>query len=478
MGSPRVQPLVPALAGLALIAEILAARWLAPTHNLVWEACVVGCTALAVAVNVRWPFGALFAMIAATAMPRYSITIGGWHARPEHIVGGFVLVAWASHVLASKKNVRLNILDTLIFLYILANYLSSATTSPDPSKTLRWALLASLGMLPYFFIRLFGTGRRYLKNVFEILLAVGALEAAYGVICFVANGLFGTGFGVNRGFYLHGRIAAAYGSQFEPNTFGVYAGAASVMFLALYMFDSSRRRPWYGAALLVTAAGVAASLAREAVVACAVAAVFLFYWANRRRRSVGRLLTSTLVAGTLVALLVGTALESRFKPLITNPAGDPTTYVRLIQDKAALRDVELHPLLGNGTDSFQLLFHWSDYVPTWASVKGYIGNTPIMVLHDTGMLGFGLFFVFALLLARRTFRLMSVASKEDLPLLAALAAGMLVYAATAMVADVTILGFFWVQVGLLTSVVCSLDAERKRIVQAPKAGPRNGVASQ
>jgi O-antigen ligase len=56
-------------------------------------------------------------------------------------------------------------------------------------------------------------------------------------------------------------------------------------------------------------------------------------------------------------------------------------------------------LIGNGTYSFASFFNTDSYD---ASTNAWIGNLPLTILHDSGLIGFAIFLIFIVSLVKRT----------------------------------------------------------------------------
>src|SRR6266496_3102897 len=165
----------------------------------------------------------------------------------------------------------------------------------------------------------------------------------------------------------------------------------------------------------------------------------------------------------------GRTRPSRHQPLLLNfvserigtidlsqPSADDTTVVRLIQTAAALEDVRTHPIIGTGTASFQLLFNWDDYLPGMGADTdegGWIGNSPVRILHETGIVGLSIFALFVWTLASAVRKAMRIAPSHSRNVLVALSAGLILYAITFQATEATILAFTWVHLGLLGAAV-------------------------
>jgi O-antigen ligase len=113
-------------------------------------------------------------------------------------------------------------------------------------------------------------------------------------------------------------------------------------------------------------------------------------------------------------------------------------------------------LLGTGTASFNLSFDWASFVPSWAGDTTWIGNTPIRILHDTGLVGVATlvgFFMSVWWKIRKALR-----NRGDaVPVLVALAAGCLLYGICFQSTDGSVLAFSWVQLGFLASAATLVE---------------------
>src|ERR1041385_6077971 len=68
---------------------------------------------------------------------------------------------------------------------------------------------------------------------------------------------------------------------------------------------------------------------------------------------------------------------------ISDPTSDPNTLTRAVQTISAIDEIAKHPVFGGGTSSFQLAFDWQNLGTGWED-QGWIGNTELRVLHDSG----------------------------------------------------------------------------------------------
>jgi oligosaccharide repeat unit polymerase len=430
---------------------------LALDEDLTWIAWgLVGAASLLVSM-VRWPYGALFLVIAASATPRFFVELFGWKARPEHVAAAIVSIAVGVWLLAWKRQLRFEKLDFFVLAYVGINYISSAFTSSEPASTLRWALLNNLAVLPYFLIRSLVQDLETLRKVFRVFLAVTVAESAYGILCYGLHQAFGTTAGMEVGLYFVD-IAAPYGSLFEPNLFGAYSACCAVIFLALY-FGNARNRFVCMIGFILGLLATILSFSRAALISLVIAAVWAFWKSREQKNAHSVRLIILIPAAALVLILAATAfrgvLQERLANLFSQGLAEETTITRYILIAESLQTFPDHPMLGSGTASFQLSFDWAKYVPQWAGNPTWVGNVTVRILHDAGLLGLAAFLGF---LACLWWKIRgALRGNRELPMLIGISAGALVYGVAFQSTDGTTLAFSWVHFGLLASAATVLE---------------------
>jgi O-antigen ligase len=412
----------------------------------------IGVVLASIFVPAKWPHGALAVLLVASVMPRVSVEIGGWNARPEHCAAFLVLTVFLIRwVLHERPRISLTLPDFVVAAYVVWNYVSSAWMSPDPKLTLRWALLNNLVILPYFLIRFLVTDERTLRWVFKAFLGIGIAECAFAVVVFVAKQFSSIPFGTETDQYAGG-LGGVYGTQYEPNLLGSYAGCLAIILLVLY-FVGSRKPRWLVVGTIISISALLVSLSRAAVIAFALVFVALLLVGVRVGLvKVRKILPLGLILALFLApfaLTGGRNLLSRFVLLSAEGVeNDSQTVARLVALSAAFEDIAQHPLVGNGTASFQLLAD-AKQLPILGD-RPWVGNSPVRILHDTGVIGLFLMASVAAVIGRNVWKAMAERSQAR-EIVCALAAGCLVYAISFMSTEGTILSFFWVHVGLLAS---------------------------
>jgi hypothetical protein len=427
---------------------------LTATAVLLWPDASGG-TALLVAAAIAVPLaafslsysaaGGIIALIIASTAPHLFVEIGGLKARPEHFICGILSISIFFLWKKRSQPVRWIWPDYALLAYAGMNIFSSVFQSIEPSQTIKWALQQVLIILTYFFLRVLIQDRKDFRKAFMAMLVVGAVAAAYGIVCFYSNLLFGTEFGMTIGQY--GDLSAPYGVQYEANLLGSTSGALCVMMLVMYLYDHRRRfLVGFGLAL----ASMAISLSRGALGATLIGLGAVAILSLRKRllsRGVlANVAKAVLCASIVVLPAVVPQYAERFNTVdIGEPAMDPNTLTRVVQVSSAFEEILKHPMLGGGTSSFQLAFDWQSLGEDWED-QGWIGNTEIRVLHDTGIVGLVIFIAFLMSLYRQSRKVLKV---ESNPELLALLAAALVYCISFQATEGTLLAFSWVHLGLI-----------------------------
>lgn len=453
-----------AIAGLACLAlgALLASQFWSPA--IAFE--VAGLLVCLIFIPLWWPYGALCVLLTASVMPCFSVEINRWNARPEDFVVLFVLIAFLCRKRAAgSQRPAWMAADFFILGYLAWNFVCSATMSPDPKLTLRWALLNGLVALGYFLVRWFVRGKEAFRRVFKAFIVVGIGECILAVMAFLSWHLWGTSFGVDVGQYASGS-SGTYGTQYEPNLLGSYAACLAIILLVLYFLLGRKHRPLLIVTVVVALGAMVVSLARAAFLAFVVVSlVLLFIGLRRGLVRVGRLLPLLVALVMLVIpfwLSAGKNLEARFADLSAGGVqSDADTMGRLLEWALAIEDIQQHPIVGNGTASFQVLANAKQF-PILGD-RPWVGNSIIRIWHDTGAVGFILFSLAIFTLAKEIRKTLTERTTET-AIIIALASGFLVYVIAFMSTDGTMLSFFWVHLGLLAAGVSVLRENQKAAV--------------
>src|SRR5208282_3527153 len=422
-----------------------------------WVPAALGAIAASVLLFVSWPYGAILELLIAASIPRWIIPVGSWNAKAEHFVAAAVGLILLVHLATQRLELKaLRRVDFLLLAFLAMNFFSSCIDSPDVSSTLRWALLLTVAVTPFFLIeQVVGTGEQLRKAV-SIWLWVGSGGALFGILCFLSYFAFRTDFGVTFFGYLD-FIPGVHGSLWAPNIFGSYCTCFAVMFL-FYFLDSTKKNPWYLAGFLITTVGGMLSLARQGWI-CLVAVGSLVLLYNLRRTKIRVKHLAPVVVSVLVALVAGVTVMNDLSDRVASVSlsaaeEDPTVMRRVGLVALAMQDIQDHPVIGLGTSSFQLLYV-ADNDSSYQGVdKAWLGSFFFGIVHDTGLIGMALFLWLILELARRTWRVLAAPVRTPArTAVGALAAGVLVMLIAYQFTDASTLAFTWVQFGLLAAAL-------------------------
>jgi O-Antigen ligase len=407
-------------------------------------------------------------LIAASVLSRFFLEIANLKARPEHVMAGLLCLALPWVWNRRENRFEWTRADKLLIGYMIVNLISSWFMSPSPGQNINWALQQLLAILPYFFLRFIVRREDSFRSVFRFFMVVIALEAAYGILAVYSNLLLGTDFGLSLEQY--DEMAALYGTMYEPNFLGAYCAAGAVMMLAMYVKRPNR---WYMAGYMVTFATMAASFSRAALVACILVLLLLLFVGLKRQlinfKMLARIALATALVIAALSPILWRSYQQRFSTVeVGDVTADPNTLTRTVQLAMGIDQWLDHPLLGNGTASFQLLFDWGRLGTDWEAL-GWLGNTEIRILHDTGLIGFCLFAGFLIYLIDAARGLLR---RQSIPELSALLWGCAVYLLTFQTTEGTLLAFAWVHIGLIACAVAAYS-NRQQLPDVPPLPQRN-----
>jgi len=282
------------------------AAYLATTEPLQWVTFLAIAIVVVLVSLVQWPYGALLVLMIAAAMPRWFMRIDSLNAKPEHLIALLCALLLLARIFSGKRlSTSLQRIDFLLLGFLVINVFSSIVASPQPAATLRWATLLILATLPFFLVQQLAVTERQLQCAVNLWLFAGALEALFGIACFLSYLIFGTTSGVTFFFHLD-FIPGVHGSQWEPNIFGSFCACFAVMFL-YYFMAGGRNNAWHLLGFLLTSIGVLLSLARQAWVCLTLIGILVVLYNLRCPRLPWRRLLPIGI-GILAAIIIGTSL--------------------------------------------------------------------------------------------------------------------------------------------------------------------------
>lgn len=368
---------------------------------LVAQRSSVGTTAVAAAVGAI--LVVLFAatlpsrvlavlVVVSTQLTRGRFPLGGFHLLPEHVL----LVAFALGLVMRSAGAlfrRPAVHETLLLAWIAWNLAVTLSYSPDRAKSLAIVAWMALAWAILWCVRGYflcdPLGRR---RVLQIGSQVAALAGAVSFGLWALALLGGTRFGVQPEF--NTGTLAAKGLTLEAN----FLGSQELCWLFLLLRGRALNRtpasPWQAAGLVL---GIVASMTRAVWIASIVVAIGAFAVArltdDKARAQLGPTRTSlrhTLAAGLLMSVLLislGGPAVQKFRSSLD--FGSPTATGRVANWELARDDMGSSRayLTGFGTNSYGQR-HLS---VTRRGQPDYLGNLPLTVLYDSGIIGVFLF---------------------------------------------------------------------------------------
>jgi len=421
--------------------------------------CVVAAGAVFVRV-LGWNVGLAVLLVVTCLIDRNTFAVGRLNTRPEHVAAAVALLVFViSRIRAGRSLlVRPDRAEAALLAWFAIALLSSVLVAPNRADSLKVLALLLVSSLALFLPRRLLAGRRSeVEQVVGWTLIALAVESGYAYLAYLLH-LFGPT--ISAGFNSATGHLDAYGTLWEPNVLGAFAGAGAVAWA--YLGPRLFKHSWIGVAVCLSAC--AASWARAAWLAVFV--VFLITLVGPTRRQIdlkaffaGAAGAAVLVLGILAADAFGSYTLAGGN--IGSSVGNGADLLgRLYQISPALSDLKHQPIIGRGVDSFGQL-HVLQGMPE------HLTNLELAIAHDTGALGliaFAAFVVFVIMAAWR--------ARANLTVLG-LAATILVIAITNQATETLELMVMWLVIGLL---MVALDAAQDPATspEIVRTAPRSG----
>jgi hypothetical protein len=446
----------------------------------------------------------LVILVAAVSADRFGIRWHGINLRLE-LIAAVVLALWAV-VTWRIAPVRIGVIEYCLAGWLAIGAFSSLVFSPAPRESLRLTLVL-VGM-----VALYGLAVVFIRTSADLAraalvwVAVGTIVAGIGIVEAILYALVDLHLGIAFDGTAAGNIVIiaprVASTMWEPNIFASYLLTVWALAFALSLTPGAqtRGRRWaLRIAMGITVAGVVISTTRVAWLVGPLMMLSMLAFALRRglfsrRRRLADFINPNL-AGIAVGLALATAMSvvdcpmaapsssqpaaaiptvgagpaSGPPPATANPTQAPgcvkggsvfmqhgggffqagsTSSVtgRFEVARLALNGWLHRPVFGNGTGSYV-------YVLGPAS-GGWIGNLPLHILFDTGIVGLLLLLMALVAAARPAFRALGSAAatwETTHYVLFGLVGAGLALLVTYEFTDGTWLGFTWVFLGMLVA---------------------------
>ena len=329
------------------------------------------------AIGLRRLFVVLIVM---TFITRFRVVVGGFHFLPEHLVLVAALVSLAMSTRFSRALSVLRLPPVLLLgLFIAWAGIVSFLRAPDRVSSLAIVGWLALDWLILVFALSQVNGSETIERVGSAA-AVGAAIAAIGLWLLSSAGLIA--FGVQHD-PLTG-ASAAYGLSFEAN---ILASTLAIWLFLILTGSASARFRVIALCLLGTA--LLLSLTRAAIIGLVLGLVVwaLFEGDVARRQA----LRAMVVAAAAIAILsvVAPTVARPFTTKLGAAAafGSGTGELRLESWTQALGDIHgpADLVMGLGLNTFGQR-HLDPTAPE-LDRNYYLGNLPLEILYDTGLVG-------------------------------------------------------------------------------------------
>lgn len=334
---------------------------------------------IAAALVLLTPVVAVPLLIVSSALNRVGVTSGDAQIRIE-IVVVLLLAVVVGNQLAVRtlpaRALRSPIALPLI-LYLLANVAASLLFAVERTRGLKLDAEILAAVVTYLVAAALLWRHDNLRLAVKTLWIVTTLEAIVGILAMVLFAAHVTAYGVQIN---EGGFPMAYGTEWEANIFGSYL--LGNFFVLLGDYVNGRRGPLHTLALLIVVIGIGVSMTRTVWMALIVCLILFLLLARRARRStssLGRVLLAIPVV-VILGLIVGSAtpLAGRMLDLLNLQSSSASG--RFVWFNVALQEWKSHPILGNGTGSF-------NYNAVPGQPHPWLPNLFLLTLHDTGVIG-------------------------------------------------------------------------------------------
>jgi hypothetical protein len=451
-------------------------------------------------------------LVGSVSADRFGIRWHGVNLRLE-LIAAVVLAVWA-FVTWRVAAVHIGVVEWCLAGWLAVGAFSSVVFSPAPRDSLRLTLLL-VGMVALYGVTVvFLRSRADLVRAAVVWIAVGTVVAVIGIVDAILYALLGTHMGIAFDGTAYGTVVVyaprVTSTLWEANIFGSYMLIVWALAFALNLSPAARTpgRAWaLRIAMAAATAGIVISTTRVVWVVAPLMMLGMLAVALQRGLFAQRKRLADFINPSLAGIAIGLALATAMSvvdcpmttstssqaaavtpvvgagpaPAAANPtvgpgclrggsvfmqhsrgffaAGSTSSFTgRLKIAQQALKGWLHRPLLGYGSGSYSYVFG--------AAAGGWLGNLPLHILFDTGIVGFILLLVALVAAGRAAFRALGAAAPTrpspasgggtspwepaHYVLFGLVAAG-LALLATYEFTDGTWLGFTWVFLGMLVA---------------------------
>ncbi|MGV2623094.1 UNVERIFIED_CONTAM: O-antigen ligase family protein [Halobacillus marinus] len=351
---------------------------------------------------------------------RSFLSVGGSYIRIYQVLFLFLTLKFALEMVYQKREVYHTPLFLLINLWVGSYFLSYFHVL---NYTDFWTVVIGQLFLNLFFFLsvqvIYDKGEPFFQKIVKYSILSGVIVAAVGLLQMAG---FFVGLDIGISHYEHIGIPRPSSFAHEPDWYGLFCGYAAAWLLVLYLYNHTALfSQWFiRISLVLTCLGVLVSMARAAILALAVAGLFLFFVTKGKRLVRFTILTAIggmiLAGGVFVTHPeIGTSVYQRMNPLTSLETDSGAADSRVASIQMMVDHIVLHPIVGNGSGGMAELSQMQEmrdkYIHGGELNEGK-GNANIFltVLFDTGVIGL---VIFLLIIGRLVQMMREMYSKQD-----------------------------------------------------------------
>ena len=324
-----------------------------------------------------------------------SVNVAGYTIRPERVL----VVIWLLTIVPLVPKLGLQKLPLLLLGWLVLG-LYSSLLSDQPGFAIRHWLDLSLAV-GFFYVCLSAPLQFFITRRLTALLWLSTVLGGGAILTAVIHSFYFSTTSLETADPIWSSLIMndwGYGFRIrmtlmEANLFGI----AMAVFSLLSVAELKKAEKWTWLPFALSHAGLFLAFSRGPLIGYVMGlAVYIFMAKDRR--------LWLKFWGMAFALLVFFPTELPFTATVHDQAAtvhDQAAYrkqtagVRLLAVSAAMPDIISKPIIGNGVYSFSFLHpDFSVSVGAKQEDAAWISVMPIAILHDTGVLGFVLFYSF------------------------------------------------------------------------------------
>ncbi len=373
------RPTGTALAALVLGAAAGAAA-LSDKTAVAMAAVLVG----AIAVHLLGTTRLVALLVGSTFITLFRINVAGANLRVEHFI---LLVCVVAVILDGRVRDLIAATGDRTMLLFGAFVVWSASVavvqSPDPGDSL---MIVAWLALDWMMLAVLISSTDDAKGLAGLGAVCAGIAGTVGVAVWIGSLVLGSSFGVTETPDALSGVRSAYGLSFEPNLLG-----ATMALWVMVVFTGCTRlsKPARRAIVAMGTAAIVVSFTRAAGIGLLAG---LIVWAMTGGSRALRKSAALLVSIAAVMFLLGTFAPTLAEPVAIRASqafdfNQGSGKLRVQYWEAALDDLHGYDLIfGLGPDAFG----HRHFDPTLPGKPAYLGNLPLQVLYETGLVGVAL----------------------------------------------------------------------------------------